>query len=323
MLSESLGEGFDDGVATHGSQGGHVENGADGFASSADAAFAFVGSAVAVEGGHSDERGDFLPVELSQFGDVGDHGGGSDAAEPIDGFDELSLVAPIVVGLDEILDGGFDAVDLPLQGFEDSLDAFPGRLGRGDSQPIGFLGSQIDELPSAGDELLDFDLFLGSFLDRRRLYLLCEEGQDAGINAIGLGHQAQGPGEVASPLGIDDGDSKAGVGEVGDNFSFVAAGGFEDDETIGWTGEQLTELLMSGWRVGEGVGLPSGEEVEIERGFGDVDSDPNLVRAIHGGIPFLSMRARASLGGATAQATVRVNFQRPAAIQLCDGVFST
>jgi hypothetical protein len=69
--------------------------------------------------------------------------------------------------------------------------------------------------------------------------------------------------------------------------------------------------------------LPGGKNVEIERGLGDVDTDRNLVRAIHGEFPFLPMRARAFLGSATAPATVRACFQRPAAIQLCDGVVST
>ena len=80
---------------------------------------------------------------------------------------------------------------------------------------------------------------------------------------------------------------------------------------------------MSCVRIGQVMFLPGGEKVQIERGLGDVDSDCNLVRAIPGAIPFLPMRARAPWGGATAQATVRACFQRPAATQLCDGVMST
>ena len=41
MLSETISEGFDDGVAASGGQGSHVEDGADGFSSAADGAFAF------------------------------------------------------------------------------------------------------------------------------------------------------------------------------------------------------------------------------------------------------------------------------------------
>jgi hypothetical protein len=66
-----------------------------------------------------------------------------------------------------------------------------------------------------------------------------------------------------------------------------------------------------------------GKVVEIERGLGDVDADRNLVRAFHGGIPFLPMRARAAVKPAPAPATVRACFQRPATILLRDGVLST
>jgi hypothetical protein len=71
------------------------------------------------------------------------------------------------------------------------------------------------------------------------------------------------------------------------------------------------------------VSLTGGEEVEIERRLGHVDSDPSEIRAVHGDVPFLPMRARGRLVGLAAPATVRAGIQRPATIQLCDGVLST
>src|SRR5439155_27023701 len=106
-------------------------------------------------------------------------------------------------------------------------------------------------------------------------------------------------------------------------LALVAAGGFQNDEAGAGRGEQLAELPVSSIRVGQVLSLPGGKDVKIERGLGNVDSDPGLVRAIHGDIPFLPMRARAAFGAAPAQATVRACFQRPAAILLCDGVLST
>jgi hypothetical protein len=70
------------------------------------------------------------------------------------------------------------------------------------------------------------------------------------------------------------------------------------------------------------VRLACGEEVEIERRLGDVDADADQIRAVHGDVPFLPMRARGRFGNLAAQATVRASFQRPATIQLCDGVWS-
>ena len=276
-----------------------------------------------VVGSQADESRDLLAVQLAEFGDIGDDGGGGDAPQAGHRLDELGFVAPVIVGLDEGFDGSLNIMNLPLEGIEHGLDALPCGLNVGEVPPIGLLGAEVDELSSAGDELLDFGLFFRSFLDGCRLYLLSEEGQDPGIDAIGLGHQAQGPGEVAGPLGIDNRDTVAGVGEVGDDFALVAASGFEDDETGSRVREQIAKLLMTACGVGQTVRLSRGEEMEIERGLGDVDSDRNLVRAIHGDIPFLPMRARASFGDATAQATVRASIQRPAAIQLRDGVVST
>jgi hypothetical protein len=68
------------------------------------------------------------------------------------------------------------------------------------------------------------------------------------------------------------------------------------------------------------VSLTGGEEMEIERSLGHVDSDPSEIRAVHGDVPFLPMRARGRLAGLAAPATVRARIQRSATILLCDGV---
>ena len=210
------------------------------------------------------------------------------------------------------------------EGVEDGLDAFPGGLGVGDVPAIGLLGSEVDELSPASDELLDFGLFFGGFLGGRRLHLFGEESQDAGIDAVGLGDQAQGPGEIADPFGIDDGDVVAGIEEVGDDLALVAAGGFEDDETIGGIGEQLAGaarcpavVLARVWVCPEGrrwrssVALATSIPIQAQ------------VRAIHGDVPFLPMRARAAFGAARLRRLFGLDFQRPATILLCDGVLST
>jgi len=264
MLSESIGESLDDGIAASGGEGRHVEDTADGFSSAADGAFALVLSAVAIEGSQADEGGDLLAVELSQFGDIGDEGGGGDAAESWDRLDELGFLAPVVIGLHELLDSGLNAVDLTFEDFEDGLDALSGRFDVSRLEAVGLHGPEVDELSAAGDELLDFGLFFRGFLSGRRLGLLGKEGQDPGIEAIGLGEQAERSREIANATGIDDGHVIAGVEEVGHEFSLVTAGGFEDDAAARRLREEPFELLMSGGVIGQGVSLTGGEEVEIE-----------------------------------------------------------
>lgn len=235
----------------------------------------------------------------------------------------MNFVLPIIVRLEERLDHFLDSADFSFESVDDGLDAFSGGFGVGAVPAIGLLSFEVDELPPAHDELLDFDLFFRSFVAGDWLHFFCEESQDAGIDAVGLGHQAQGLGEIAGSLGIDDRDAVTGIGEVGDDLAFKAPGSFEDNETSGRAGEEFFQLFMSCFGVGQRLGLPSRKNVEIECGLGHVNSDRNLVRAIHGDIPFLPMRARAAIRPATAPATVRACFQRPAAIQLCDGVLST
>lgn len=245
MLSESIGESFDDGVEAFGSQGSHVEDGAHGLTSAANGTLSLLGAAVTIEGSQAHERGDLLPVEFAEFGNIGDHGGRGDGTQARNGLDELSFVSPVIVGLNEGLDGAFDVVDLPLEGVQHGLDAFLSGLGTGHVPAIGLLRSQVDELSSASDELLDFGLFFGSFFDRGGPDPFREESQDPGIDAVGLGHQAQSFREVSCPPRIDDRDTIAGIGEVSDDLSLVAASGFEDDETMVGSGEQLAELPMS------------------------------------------------------------------------------
>ena len=89
----------------------HVECAADVGASGLDGTGSTTGSAVAVEGGHTDECGDLLAVELAEFGQFGDEcacGGGSDARR---GLQEFGLGPPLFVVVDEFVDLAFDALD--------------------------------------------------------------------------------------------------------------------------------------------------------------------------------------------------------------------
>jgi len=323
MLSKPVSESLDDRIATFGCQGRHVEDGAYRFSSTADGSFSLVGATIPIEGSQSNQGGDLLPIELSEFGDLCDEGGGGDASESRDGLNELRFLSPVVIGFDEGFDGGFDLVDLTVEESQDGLDAFPDAFGSNDLESVGLHGPEVDELSASGDELLDFSLFFRSFVGRSRLDLLGEEGQDAGIDAVGLGKQAESLGEISRPFGIDHGHVIPLIEQVGDELSLITACGFQNDAAGSWVREQLFKLPMTGGVIRQSVFLTGGKEVEVERGLGDVDSDPSEVRAIHGGVPFLPMRARGRLWGLAAPATVRVRFQRPAAIQLCDGVVST
>ena len=63
-------------LRTDGAPGGHVEHAADARTSPVDATFACMGAAVAVVGGHTDERGDLTAIQRTQFRDVSDEARG-------------------------------------------------------------------------------------------------------------------------------------------------------------------------------------------------------------------------------------------------------
>ena len=71
LVFESLGEAADDRIATPCGEGGHVRHAADRGSSSPDGAFAMKAPAVSIEGGQTDQGGDFLPVERAEFREFG------------------------------------------------------------------------------------------------------------------------------------------------------------------------------------------------------------------------------------------------------------
>jgi hypothetical protein len=71
-------------------------------------------------------------------------------------------------------------------------------------------------------------------------------GEDGGINVIGLGALAGGPGEVPDAGGVQDADRKLGLMQRGDHVAFVTAGGFTDDMNPGLGGQEFKQPAVLG-----------------------------------------------------------------------------
>jgi len=106
---------------------------------------------------------------------------------------------------------------------------------------------------------------------------LGEVRDDAGIEGIGLGEEAGGPGKVADLPGIDDRDGEADAGQNGRDGGFVAARGFERDEGRLQAAHALDEGGQPGLVMGDREGLPGGAHVDVELGFGDIEADEEVV----------------------------------------------
>src|SRR5436190_15316882 len=92
--AEPLVEGDEDRVMTHGHDGTHVEDGPDLRAPAPDRAPAAQGSAVAVEGGDADERGNLPTTQRAEFGQGRHERGGQDGADAGGTAQQVVLLAP-------------------------------------------------------------------------------------------------------------------------------------------------------------------------------------------------------------------------------------
>ena len=322
--TQSESEGFDDGVVSHGRLGGHVQDVADGGSAAGDAALALVVSAVVVEGSDSDQGCDLGAIEFTEFRQFGQHRRRGLAGDSGDGLQDLGLGSPVVVGLDEPRDFGFEVFDLVVEHLEQFADALLGDFVDGLLQTIGLHRAQFDELPTTDDEFRQLGL-LGR-KERRPTWfrLLSEARDDGGVEAIGLGQDPQALGEIADTLGIDDRDPIPGVEQGTRHGAFVSPGGFQHDGGLLRWRQRLEQLGKPRLVVGHLLDLQRrlGGRTDIQRILGNIQTYPHIDRiGIHERIPSLRIRARVTKG--TALAAVRAEVQKPTAIPLGSGVRRT
>jgi hypothetical protein len=317
-LGQSLRKGADAFVAASGAESRHVQGVPDGDASAPDGSCSGESSAVVIEGRHADQCGDLLAVELSQFGEVGQEGGGGGETDAGDGGHEIDLVLPVVVITNDLVDLGFDRFDLFVESFEDFLNALAGGLGVGLLEAVGLGGAQIDQLPASFDELLELSQgALGNF-EAAGLDDFAEACQDAGVDGIGLGKDPEALGEITDLAGIDEGHGMSGLEQFGNGRAFVATGGFEDNDAGAWF-RKLFEQLREAHPVvghGESFGVRTASDLEVV--FGHIHTDEG--KLVQGDVPILQIRARGAGRGTTALAAVRARTKRPITIMLGFGI---
>lgn len=316
LLFESLGEAFDDRVVVFGVEGRHVEDIAEGPASSADGSFAGSFAAIVGVGRHADQGGDLFAIELPEFRQLGDEGHGGDVADAGDGLHEVIALFPVVVGLDEFVDGVIETFQIFRQGFDGTIEALADELGKVLVEPVLLGDAELDELSAAGDELVEFLLFFRDLRERPGVDVMSEAGQSPGIDAVVLAEDAEGLAVVMSLTGINDGDDVTGSHEFADDSTLIGAGGFEDDEASSRNRELREQLPMSLGSVGNRERASFRGNMGVERIFGDVDANPVLNGDFHERIPSLRMRARPGLRAWPALAAVRAEFTRPTTIWL-------
>lgn len=236
-------------VASDCGECGHVEGASHDFSAALDDAIAAELSAVAVQGGDADEGGGFLPGAVAKLGEIEDEdacGLGPDAGH---GGEQVDFFLPGGRLADVLVEVVINLLESFLDELEGRLEIFDDASGGSLFEAVSFHGPHFDKLSTSGEQIPHvLGLFVGDF-SCGRFHGLSEAGEDIGVDLVSFGEEPEGFGEVSDLARIDDDDRQAGGDESGDEESFVAPAGFDDD-SLDW---QLGELLREQLTILRGV----------------------------------------------------------------------
>ena len=135
----------------------------------------------------------------------------------------------------------------------------------------------LDQLPSPRHERRHGLLFCLGQRAHLRTDSLSKERQDLGIDGISFGQLTRRPCEVAHLAGVDHRYRQSVGGQRSGEDSFIAAGGFNDDQLGLERAQTLAELGNALCIIGGMPGLGMRQGIEIESIFGHIDPDKGLV----------------------------------------------
>lgn len=260
-------------IETHSTQNTHMQGTANVFSAAADMGLSCVTPGAIIIGGNTDQGGDLLTVELSQFRQLGQENSAGLGAYTVEALQNFVSLAEVVIELDMLLYDLVEFSDLSVEGSEHLLNAFSNPWMSNCLASIEFLCTQVNELAAATDEI---GQFVGFGADRRfRLGLddLSEAGKHACIDGVGLGEFADSTCKITDLAWGGDNDLEVGLQEAGDYGPFVSAGCLEDDQGNTMRLKGL-DKLVDAWR---GVGhrdIDGGRtRGDVKCVFGNVDTN--------------------------------------------------
>src|SRR5690606_25888209 len=114
-----------------------------------------------------------------------------------DGSDDMVQSAQVIVGVNDLSNLLIKGGDLGVEGLEHLIDASAGGGGSGGGPSVGLFGADLEQLPSTGDQCIEFTAVFLAFHCQAWRGMSGESGQHPGVEGVGLGVQAQGLGEVS------------------------------------------------------------------------------------------------------------------------------
>ena len=217
------------GVITAGDECRHVKGFSRQRSAAADESFTLPAAAFPRMGSDARQRGSLRPVEFSQlrhFGQEADDGFGADADDLLE-----SLGFGLQGGI--LLQQGLDLLLEFLQVAPQLAKKRGVLLAQGRQRQVaGLLDHVLGhglELQAMARQLAQDGGVLGQRGLRARGGLPAKLGQQCRVDAIGLGAQSAGFGEVAHARGFDNGHWDAGLVEGGHDGLLITASGFTDN----------------------------------------------------------------------------------------------
>ena len=219
----------------------------------------------------------FLSNELGQ---VGQQGQAQDGAYPGHRAQELLPLLPMGRLAHPPGDLPVQVRQLGVQDGDHPLDAGQDD-GAGHVAALEFRGAHLDHLTTAGGQGRQVAVSLGGGRLGGDFCHLAVAGNDAGVQAVGLGQDALGAGEVPHGPGIHHGHGQAGFPQEGGCQGFVAAGGFQGDEgrVQGQQAEDQGSHRLAG--VGDPPRLPRRMGRDVQPVFGHVNADETPLWGCH------------------------------------------
>lgn len=178
----------------------------------------------------SGKGSDPSPVEVAKFRELRNQRSRDDGADPLDAAKARSLIAQVVLCLDEGLHLclGFRLVGL--QDLDVLQDIPSDPLVFGHSQAVLLGDNHGSDIVTMGCEIRQTLAFSRSRACRNQFQRAAHLGQDMRIDAITLGQTPGCACKFASLPGIHARRVSPGVGQRFDDWSLIAARSFEDDD---------------------------------------------------------------------------------------------
>lgn len=243
------------------------------FSAAADVGLPGVTPGAKIVRGNADQGGDLLTVEPAELRQLGQENSAGLRAYAVEALQDSVLPAEVVIELDMLLYDFVEFSDLAVEGSEHLLDAFA-NPGMSDClAAIEFLGTQVNELAAATDEI---GQFVGFRAERRfglGLNDLSEAGKHACIDGVGLGEFTDSACEITDLAWRGYNDLEVGLQQAGDDGPFVSAGCFKDDQGDAMRLEGLDEFVDAWRRVGHRYVDGSRTRGDVKCVFGNVDAD--------------------------------------------------